>query len=111
MSDEEDLFDEVDIDELELDLEPQDIDAEDAEEELDELSKEFVKALVEKIMQFMELLVGHQLHPYQAPLARRIIESVLINDGEEVTALASRQSGKSETIANTPSPHVPRATW
>lgn len=101
MSDEEDLFDEVDIDELELDLEPQDIDAEDAEEELDELSKEFVKALVEKIMQFMELLVGHQLHPYQAPLARRIIESVLINDGEEVTALASRQSGKSETIANT----------
>ena len=99
MSDEEDLFDEVDIDEL--DLEPQDIDAEDAEEELDELSKEFVKALVEKIMQFMELLVGHQLHPYQAPLARRIIESVLINDGEEVTALASRQSGKSETIANT----------
>jgi hypothetical protein len=52
-------------------------------------------------MSFMKLLVGHELHAYQEPLARRIIESVIINDGEEVTALASRQSGKSETIANT----------
>ena len=49
----------------------------------------------------MDALVGHSLHPYQMPLARRIIESVIINDGEEVTALAARQSGKSETIANT----------
>jgi hypothetical protein len=71
------------------------------EEELDELSREFVNALIEKIIQFMEMLVGHSLHPYQMPLARRVIESVIINDGEEVTALAARQSGKSETIANT----------
>jgi hypothetical protein len=71
------------------------------EEELDELSKEFVLLLIEKIMQFMEMLVGHPLHPYQKPLAKRIIESVLINDGEEITALASRQSGKSETVADT----------
>ena len=71
------------------------------EDELDELSKEFVIALVEKVMKFMDLLVGYELHPYQKPLARRIIESVIINDGEEVTALAARQSGKSETIANT----------
>jgi len=74
---------------------------EEEEEELDELSKEFVKLLIDKTMQFMEALVGHDLHPYQKPLARRVIESVLINDGEEVTALAARQSGKSETIANT----------
>jgi hypothetical protein len=71
------------------------------EQELDEFSKEFVKKLVDKMMQFMAALVGHDLHPYQKPLARRIIESVIINDGEEITALASRQSGKSETIANT----------
>ena len=71
------------------------------EDELDELSKEFVIKLVDRTMQFMEALVGHDLHPYQKPLARRIIESVIINDGEEVTALAARQSGKSETIANT----------
>jgi len=70
------------------------------DEQLDELSQEFVSALIDKILQFMVLLVGHDLHPYQKPLARRFIESVIINDGEEVTALAARQSGKSETIAN-----------
>jgi len=74
---------------------------EEPEEELDELSKEFVKMLIDRIMQFMATFVGHDLHPYQVPLARRIIESVIINDGEEITALAARQSGKSETIANT----------
>jgi len=71
------------------------------EEEIDELSKEFVNLLIDKMMLFMEALVGHALHPYQVPLARRIMESVIINDGEEITALAARQSGKSETIANT----------
>jgi hypothetical protein len=70
-------------------------------EELDELSKEFVKKLVDRCIQFQTALVGHELHPYQMPLARRVIESVIINDGEEITALAARQSGKSETIANT----------
>ena len=70
------------------------------EEELDELSKEFVLQLVDKVMEFLVLLVGHDLHPYQKPLARRIIESVIINDGEEITALAARQSGKSETVAD-----------
>ena len=95
MSDE--LFTEADLEELEDDSPL----LEEEEDELDELSKEFVKLLVNKVMSFMVLLVGHELHPYQAPLARRIIESVIINDGEEVTALASRQSGKSETIANT----------
>jgi hypothetical protein len=95
----EEEFEEIEIEE-ELDFEEDDI-LEQPELEMDELSKEFVKALVDKIMQFMEMLVGHDLHPYQKPLARRIIESILINDGEEITALASRQSGKSETIANT----------
>lgn len=95
----EDDFEEIEYEE-DLDLEEGTL-PETPEPEMDELSKEFVKALVDKIMQFMELLVGHELHPYQKPLARRVIESVIINDGEEITALASRQSGKSETIANT----------
>ena len=73
----------------------------DTEEVLDELSQEFVNKLVEKIMDFLKVLVGHDLHPYQKPLARRIIESVIISDGEEITALAARQSGKSETVADT----------
>ena len=71
------------------------------EEQMDELSQQFVDKLIDKIMDFLKVLVGHDLHPYQKPLARRIIESVIINDGEEVTALASRQSGKSETVADT----------
>jgi hypothetical protein len=71
------------------------------EEQLDELSQQFVDKLIDKIMDFLKVLVGHDLHPYQKPLARRIIESVIINDGEEITALASRQSGKSETVADT----------
>ena len=70
------------------------------DEQLDELSQGFVDRLVDKIMAFMVVLVGHDLHPYQKPFARRLIESVIINDGEELTALAARQSGKSETIAN-----------
>jgi hypothetical protein len=95
----EDNFEEVIYEEEYVDLEDPLLEEED--EELDELSAEFVRVLIDKILDFMELLVGHKLHPYQVPLARRIIESVIINDGEEVTALASRQSGKSETIANT----------
>lgn len=94
----EDQFEELEEESLEIE---DDESPEEEVEELDELSREFVNALIEKIVQFMEMLVGHQLHPYQMPLARRVIESVIINDGEEVTALAARQSGKSETIANT----------
>ena len=71
------------------------------DEELDELSQDFVNRIIDKIMQFMVVLVGHDLHIYQKPLARRIIESVIINDGEEITALASRQSGKTETVSDT----------
>jgi len=71
------------------------------DDQLDELSQQFVDRLIDKIMDFLKVLVGHDLHTYQKPLARRIIESVIINDGEEVTALASRQSGKSETVADT----------
>jgi len=72
----------------------------DEEEEEDELTKDFVNKLIDKIMKFMVVLVGHDLHAYQKPLARRVIESVIINDGEEITALASRQSGKTETVSD-----------
>lgn len=83
----------------------QDTDIDALEEEVDadpdELSPEFVEKIVDRTLQFMEVLVGHGLHSYQLPLSRRIIESVIIGDGEEITGLAARQSGKSETIANT----------
>ena len=95
---EEELFEE--------DLPEEELIDEEPEEELDELSKEFVAKLIDRCFQFMDALVPHEgqphaLHPYQRPLARRIMESVIIGDGEEITALAARQSGKTETIANT----------
>ena len=85
----------------EHDTEEQDLLDNSIDEEVSELTLEFVEKLIEKIMKFMVVLVGHDLHPYQKPLARRVIESVILNDGAEITALASRQSGKSETIADT----------
>jgi hypothetical protein len=71
-----------------------------SEEDLDEFSEEFVEDLIDKILAFTYLLAGHQLHAYQVPFARRIIRSVVINDGSLLTALAARQSGKSEILAN-----------
>lgn len=72
-----------------------------SEVHLDPLSKEFVDGLVDKLLILVDELSGHPLYVYQQPLARRIIESVIIGDGETITALWSRQSGKSETISNT----------
>lgn len=65
----------------------------------DELSPEFVSQLIDRMMEFGKLLVKHDLHEYQKPFARRVMESVIIGDGEELTALASRQSGKTEIIS------------
>ena len=70
------------------------------EEDEDELTTEFVDDLITKILKFNDVLVGHGLHPYQEPFARRICHSVIVNDGEELTALAARQSGKTETVAD-----------
>ena len=100
MSDFEDKFEEITPEfyqqEHEFDVE------QDFEEEVpDELTQDFVDRLVDKMMTFLVVLVGHDLHPYQKPLARRVMESVIIGDGAEITALAARQSGKSETIADT----------
>ena len=57
--------------------------------------------LVNRIFTFCELYSGKTLFPYQEQFSKRVIRSVLENDGEEITALFARQSGKSETIADT----------
>lgn len=98
MSDPNDFYEEEDIEESDDSIDELEDEYDDG---LDELSREFVATLVDKIMIFMKALVGHDLRTYQKPLARRLIESVIVNDGEEITALASRQSGKSETVADT----------
>jgi len=77
MSTVEDFYDEDDELELEDQLEPEY--EEEYDDGLDELSREFVNTLIDKIMIFIKALVGHDLRTYQKPLARRIIESVVIN--------------------------------
>ena len=43
---------------------------------------------------FCELYSGRHFFPYQEQFMKRIIRSILENDGAEITALFSRQSGK-----------------
>jgi len=69
--------------------------------DLDPRTQAFVDALVEKLLIFADELSGHPLYGYQRPFAARLMESVIINDGATVTALFSRQSGKTETVAAT----------
>lgn len=68
---------------------------------LDPRSQAQVDALVERLLLFADELSGNTLYGYQRPFAARLMESVIINDGATVTALFSRQSGKTETVAAT----------
>ena len=68
---------------------------------LDEVSQATVDRLVEKMLLVIDELSGHPLYGYQRPFASRLVESLIVNDGATLTALFSRQSGKSETVANT----------
>lgn len=69
-------------------------------EELDETSAEFIDTLVKKLILFTEEFCDVEFFPYQIPIAYRIIESIVIGDGEELTLIATRQSGKSEVLSN-----------
>lgn len=55
--------------------------------------------LVNRIFNFCEISSGKVLYKYQVQFAKRLIRSVLENDGEEITALFSRQGGKTETVS------------
>lgn len=70
-------------------------------EEFDELDRDFVDSLIDKIIIFCEALSGNKYHDYQREFSRRIIESVVIRDSEVLTAVAARQTGKTELVANT----------
>lgn len=77
-----------------------------AEEIEEEISKQLVPTdnievedLVEKVLEFCQVQADIKLHPYQIQFAKRIIESVITNDGAEITSLWARQSGKTETVA------------
>jgi hypothetical protein len=59
-----------------------------------------VPLVVDVIWAFAEAFTGVKMYPYQEEFGRRLIESVVINDGATISALFSRQSGKTETVAN-----------
>jgi hypothetical protein len=62
---------------------------------------ELVQDIIAKVLIVIDELSGHPLRPYQRPLAHRILESLIVEDNIKITALWSRQSGKSETVADT----------
>jgi hypothetical protein len=72
----------------------------DTEIVLDSLSQVTVDEIVNKMLLVVDAISGHPLYGYQKPFAKRLIESLIINDGATITALFARQSGKSETVAN-----------
>ena len=82
--------------------------AEDASEEVDESYAEldpemagFVDEVCKRTIIFCEELWGESFYPYQRIMAYRIIESLVLQDAEEITGLLARQSGKSEVVATT----------
>lgn len=55
--------------------------------------------LVEKMIALSSELAGSPLYPYQIEFARAILTAVLERMSEEISALFSRQSGKSQTLS------------
>lgn len=69
---------------------------------LSEQTQAWVDNLVDKLVIVCNAIMPEEeeLRPYQLPLVRRIFESLIISDGETVTALCSRQSGKTEAVGS-----------
>src|SRR5215469_13981801 len=66
---------------------------------LDDEDRHFADNLLDKLMLVAEEVSGRPIYPYQIPFIRRILESLVTNDGDTLTALFSRQSGKTESVA------------
>lgn len=57
--------------------------------------------LADVVMSFAQEMAGVDLFPYEYEFGWRIVYSLLVEDADEITALFSRQSGKTETVAVT----------
>jgi hypothetical protein len=68
---------------------------------LDENDKAFVSNLIDRHVMICDELLPEEdaLRPYQVEFARRIFESLILDDGAVLTGCFSRQSGKSEDLA------------
>lgn len=63
------------------------------------LSRQELLDLSDRCFNFCLESSGMELYPYQKEFGLRICQSVVMEDGEEITALFSRQSGKTETVS------------
>lgn len=77
-----------------------------SEESIEEVSlneddKEFVDNLIDRLILICDELLPEDssLRPYQVEFAKRIFESIILDDSATLTACLARQSGKSETLA------------
>lgn len=53
-----------------------------------------IEDLSSKVMQYCEAQSGVKLYPYQIKFGEAIVKALVLNEGEEITALFSRQSGR-----------------
>jgi hypothetical protein len=56
--------------------------------------------LADTVLTFVQELTGVRFYAYQYIFVRRIVQSILCNDGDTITGLWSRQSGKTEALAD-----------
>lgn len=63
------------------------------------LSRAELLDVAERCFTFCKEATGVDLYPYQEEFARRICQSIILEDGEEITALFARQSGKTESVS------------
>lgn len=54
--------------------------------------------LVLRVVTLAQTICEKKFYPYQVQFTYRLVESILLRDGETITALLSRQSGKTEGI-------------
>jgi hypothetical protein len=69
------------------------------EEESEPPTSDFIADLCWRIVRFCEEFADSPMYPYQRQFAYRLVESIVINDGEEITALQARQSGKTQVVS------------
>ena len=65
------------------------------------MTERFVDNLIDRLVLLCDELLPDDdaLRPYQVEFARRIFESLIIDDGATMTGCFARQSGKSETLS------------
>lgn len=68
---------------------------------LHRLGRKEIEKLAGVVVTFSQALADMELYPYQINFSTRIVLSLLLNDGEEMTGLFSRQSGKTQVLAVT----------